>query len=84
MIRANRPMITVPAGTKPVTCRRCRMSVYWVRINGFPRLVDCSVLGGIEPSEAADPQQVGLFGETEIRDGAGVNHFDDCAPDGAE
>lgn len=79
-----RPMFTVPAGTKPTTCRRCRMRVYWITVAGRPRLIDCSVIGGSEPSEAVDPRQQGLFGESEVRDGKGVSHWDDCAPDGSD
>jgi hypothetical protein len=81
--QASRTLFAVPAGTKPTPCKRCGMSVFWVQVRGGWKLIDCSAVGGVEPSESKDTRQLGMFGGTEVRAGLGVNHFDDCPPDGA-
>lgn len=81
MTRTATDFIIVPAGAKPVECDRCRERMYWGQSgNGRWVMVDCSAPGASEPSESKDTKQLGIFGATEVKDGAGINHFIACPP----
>lgn len=78
----NARFITVPAGTKPTTCRgpNCHATMYWARDGGRAIPVDCDVEGGKRPSESAERGQLDAFSQTEapVYDGKGVSHFATC------
>ncbi len=74
---------TVPAGTRPSTCRgpRCGAPMFWVRDAGRAVPVDCAVPGGRAPSESKHRDQADLFapgGLADVHDGRGVSHFTTC------
>jgi hypothetical protein len=76
------PFYIVPAGHASARCKgsTCRAVVYWMRDGERAVPVDCSVDGGIVPSETADASQIDLLsGATpEIRNGRGVHHMSVC------
>lgn len=72
----------VPAGHHSSRCRgsACGAIVYWLRDGERAVPVDCSIDGGITPSETADASQIDLLSgdAPEIRDGRGVHHMTVC------
>ncbi len=78
---------TVPAGHHASRCSgaTCRAAIYWIRENGRPIPVDCSVAGGVVPSETSDVGQIDVFSTDApiIRDGKGQHHMGLC-PDAAQ
>jgi hypothetical protein len=58
--------ITVPAGTRPSSCRSCHKRVFFIitEKNKKPMPVNCAVDGGNEPGT--------------LSPGRGISHFADC------
>lgn len=81
--------IPVPAGTPATTCRspRCGKVIYFAPHpgTGRPHPVDCSVPGGVEPSQTVGGVQRSLMDDPEApepRVGRGVSHFETCVSAG--
>lgn len=64
----------------PCSGSTCKTQVYWIRDGGRSIPVDCSVEGGIMPSETADDSQIDLLSSEPpvIRDGRGLHHMTVC------